>query len=219
MDKSVNALFDRSLDIFAKIVPGLILLLALLISCGSWDDAGRFISSLPSGAWVAVFAAAWLTGFGVQSLGEVNLKLVVCSVKFMRLDRISFFNRRFFDKWLFKEYLFNPKRYDRQLIRYYPRKIGKIRDWYKKTAFFRQHAKPEQQSVVNRLSLVKEACGNVYVALLLATMLIVNQLDFLFVLFNVIIAFFLWRMHSVHVKRQWEYMEAVLALGVPTKQP
>jgi hypothetical protein len=182
-DNWVDALFNRSLDVFGKIGPGLVLLAALFVSLEGQQGVCRFISDLQLGAWVAVFAAAWVTGIAVQSLGEF-----LC------------------------------------LISYWPeRKICETQ-WRTMTTEFRSRKDYQRhKDGYYRLGVIKEACGNTYVALIATAilLLIVGIFDGYFLniaitkiiitsVFYIAIVLLLWRMHCKHVERQNNYLAAVL---------
>lgn len=66
----VDSLYSRLVlrDLFGKIIPGFILLSALLASLE--PVAKVDVKDLPWAAWVLAFGFAWITGFGIQSFGE-----------------------------------------------------------------------------------------------------------------------------------------------------
>lgn len=203
MGNSVNALFDRSLDTFAKIVPGLILLLALVGSLLPWDQAFDYVCKTPEGAWLPVVAVSWVLGFAVQSFGETF-----------------------------------------GLIRYYPCRIDadegtiwmNLDKWYKIKLTFMAIADQEHKDQSGRLSLIKEACGNCYVALLIATLLLLTSKlhqyewsiralahwacsNMLIPILDVAVIAFLCIMHCKHISRQYKYMSAVFKLKTGRRHP
>lgn len=73
-----DALYYRMIlrDFFGKVIPGLIFL-ATLCMCLRWEYAEYskligMIKGLSFFAWLVIFGGAWLTGFGIQGLGEVT---------------------------------------------------------------------------------------------------------------------------------------------------
>lgn len=184
----VNELFSRSLDIFAKVLPGLIVIFALVISLSSIEEAYRRISCLSQGEWFAVIVIAWIVGYAVQSIGEFT-----------------------------------------HLIRYHPKCVT-TEEWYKQMAKFRSSNTYEAYKLAfYRLGLVKEACDNTYVALILAIVWIVvssamecnlaqirltniNADERRILVFIVFLILSLRRMHHVNVDRQYKYLQASLTL-------
>ncbi len=114
----------------------------------------------------------------------------------------------------------------RHLIRYFPKDVEE-KDWRKMTATFRSRSDHGRHKLgYERLVVIKEACGNTYVALSLATALFtadylleknnkIQPLDDLvqglpvYVL-DALIILSLARMHFAHVERQHNFLKSVL---------
>ena len=200
----VDALYSRFLlrDVFGKIIPGLALLLTLGIVLISPDDCKPetcrdIIMRLPFGVWIAIFGAAWIVAFAVQSIGE----------------------------WT-------------KLIRYYPKTYKEDQEWYRLTARFRTH---DDYNIHNqqyeRIVVIKEACGNAYVSLLLSAAIwlldrlwvnwdtlqvsvqtgfeeLIDHIVIVIVVVGVIV--FLRRMHFKHVERGADFLQSVVNRDDPT---
>lgn len=112
-----------------------------------------------------------------------------------------------------------------RIIRYFPNTFT-VEEWYQKTVEFRKRQDYDRhKDVFNRLSLIKEACGNTYLALIMATIIYaftkcaisgevclpVAKVPFFGpIIFEIIIIAALCAMHFRHVDRQYKYMKAVL---------
>lgn len=109
------------------------------------------------------------------------------------------------------------------LIRYHT--YNSNREYYTRRYKFRNQTNPEEHQQLERLVVIKEACGNGYVALGLSAILI--SVNFLIIegcekainyvklywptiVFFVLIIIFLAVMHFIHVMRQDEYMNTIL---------
>jgi hypothetical protein len=71
-----NAFYNGMIlrDFFGKVVPGLILLSAVAV-CVWWEESSlsdltKILGSVSLSGWLAVFGAAWITGFGLRCFGE-----------------------------------------------------------------------------------------------------------------------------------------------------
>ena len=102
------------------------------------------------------------------------------------------------------------------LIRTFPRCIEE-KDFYKKLDAFRENATGHRLQQLERFAVIKEACGNSYVAVLISTILwFVHWLpvgDDLwsdkskFIAAGIFLILYLMKMHFIHVDRQYMYME------------
>jgi hypothetical protein len=63
-------------DLFGKIVPGFIAMIAFGATVTSFKDVSDYVGKMSLGAWIIAIGAGWLGGFVVQSLGEL-LGLIV----------------------------------------------------------------------------------------------------------------------------------------------
>jgi hypothetical protein len=190
----VDALYTRLLlrDLFGKVVPGSILLLAcapLLGLTGSLSEALKSLQEMTIWGWLLLYGFAWITGFAIQSFGESPLLIT---------KRGS-------------------------LIRLFPRDI-KEKDFYKKLDAFRENATGHQLQQLERFAVIKEACGNSYVAVLISTFLWfvhwlpVHRGDLWsdkskFIAAGIFLILYLRQMHFRHVERQHMYMEAGEKVG------
>ena len=68
LDKFYNSFIAR--DLFAKIIPGGILLIT--ITWGLKGDITVPFQELPAWAWLYIFGASYALGFAVQGFGEVG---------------------------------------------------------------------------------------------------------------------------------------------------
>jgi hypothetical protein len=75
---ALDRVYDRLLrDLFARAVPGLLLLLSLAISITSFAEVARTVERATGWMWVLAFGAGWLTAFGILEIGRrVNLVLL-----------------------------------------------------------------------------------------------------------------------------------------------
>ena len=56
-------------DLFGKIVPGLLLVGATLVSIAGVESAGDTLENLGTVPWIALIGASWIVGFVVQEVG------------------------------------------------------------------------------------------------------------------------------------------------------
>jgi len=59
-------------DLLAKIAPGALLLVGVRVAIWSTHQAILDMKELNFGAWLVFAAVAWLTGLGLQGLGELT---------------------------------------------------------------------------------------------------------------------------------------------------
>lgn len=176
-------------DLFAKIVPGMMLLSAMAMSLTSSSSVLTYVASVSFWFWIAIFSAAWIIAFAVQALAE---------------------------------------KYD--LIRYYPKGLEQIQIYDMLIQFYKISSVLEKQQI-ERLVVIKEACGNGYMALSISLLLLVvdgildtynvgtpliqwifSELFRVGHVFIVLLGaiYFLRKMHFIHVDRQHDYMVRVL---------
>lgn len=69
----VDALYSRFMlrDVFGKVVPGAIAILAYALGGGEPRDILKFLSDVPLVAWLFLYGLAWLAGFAVQQIPEL----------------------------------------------------------------------------------------------------------------------------------------------------
>lgn len=188
LDGLFNALYSKLLlrDIFGKIVPGSVVLLAVYVSFflpkDSLKEALDNLQSIPFWIWLFFLGFAWVTAFAVQAIGETT-----------------------------------------GLIRYHREQSNE--EFYAKRHKFNSHATEVERQELERLIVIKEACGNGYLAVSIAILtLLVDKLvdegleQFCQVLkgsphtiaLMVLLTGFLCRMHFIHVTRQGVYMHAII---------
>ena len=70
--QAVEAAYSRFvlLDIFAKVVPGSVVLASTVASLSSWDALLQRLGRMPWWVFLLVLGASWTAAFAVQSLGE-----------------------------------------------------------------------------------------------------------------------------------------------------
>jgi hypothetical protein len=176
-----DSLYDKLIlrDIFGKVVPGTLLISAVVVSLSGPDVTYQLIDKMTFVLWMAVIGFAWLIGFALQYIGE-------------RL----------------------------RLLRTHPpgRDSSETRQaFYPKWAKFQRLATDYEKLHAERLNVIKEACGNASISLLLTSLVFCAKLikdgnmksliALLFVGFVLAIAFCLWRMHIIHVERYGEFVE------------
>ncbi len=75
---SIDRLYDRLIrDLFARVVPGMLILLAIAVSVTSFDEVTAALERASIWMWLLGFGAGWLTAFALVALGRrFNLVLV-----------------------------------------------------------------------------------------------------------------------------------------------
>jgi len=121
-----------------------------------------------------------------------------------------------------------PGRGSFSFIRYYPKSLDQQK-FYDIYIRFRKNASPDEKQQVERLVVIKEACGNGYVAIAISLLLVVvdaihgdsilspvapasSNLWVVVPLLIVAVAvvYYLRQMHFIHVQRQYDYMVQTL---------
>jgi hypothetical protein len=176
-----DAFYQRFLlrDLFAKIVPGLASLFAigaliLGVIFGGLDkvppEIPKKIAELSLGGWLVLIGIGWIAGFAVQSIGEFT-RLIIYYPKRTNWLYCFWAGPKFSDEdsW---ERLFP----DLQINKY---KLKELRERLSRAYFanqweFNQYRHPLTSSWVGdegllpeRMVVIKEACGNAYLALLI----------------------------------------------------
>lgn len=230
-------------DLFAKILPGLMLILAVvtpLLPCPF-----NVISEVPVALWVIVFSIAWVTGFAIQSLGEACGFIRLCPFETSeKLTKLPF------DKILL-DHTTNKIRYDsdKQLLIFkgvmsegektqllklptdksYKKAITALsqkslftdeKERFKYVMKLHNTASLAEKRQYERFIVIKEACGNSYVALLLSLVSLmayaahgILELPAHSWVGLVTIAgaiYLLRRMHFIHVTKQQDYLHCAL---------
>ncbi len=211
-----DAFYERFVlrDLFGKIVPGLIVLLTIgSVSNGTVHFMG-LINSLSVGAWIALIGMAWLQGFAVQSLGEF-LHLIIYYPANNCLFRCAIRNDT--HPWTnILEEIRDIGDLERLRARLAQARFGSDAESYAFSFPVRSQLDEKERKQVERLVVIKEACGNGYVAILISLLILLaaHLLIQPYALSTIAIgsvvmivnAFFLARMHFVHVRRQHEVM-------------
>jgi hypothetical protein len=180
-----DAFYQRFLlrDLFAKIVPGLAILFAIGTLIMGFIPVFEKVAQLSLGGWLVLVGFGWITGFAVQSVGEWRGLIIYYPMRTNRLYRFwvpqAFSNDEQDDK--------NSWRKLFPILQKNKINLNALRDRLARTYFanqweFDQYRYPitsswrENQGLVpERMVVIKEACGNAYVALLIV--LIVSLVD------------------------------------------
>lgn len=169
-------------DLFGKIIPGFVFCGGIYLVLEGLEIVPLVEINLP--LVIVLIGISWILGFCVQSFGE----------------------------WI-------------RVIRYYPISYKKQSDFYTAYLSFQSQATEHEKEDVERFVVIKEACGNLCSALLLTcicfhliflnvcgfTMLryVVSSFWSLYVV-GLLVFYFLFRMHRIHVKRQDDFMKAAI---------
>ncbi len=190
-----DAFYERLLlrDVFGKVIPGLVVLVAIAASASTPSRVLAYADSMSFGVWVIVLGAAWIVAFSIQAFGEKT-----------------------------------------GLIQYYASKWND-EQFYSQSLAFEACADPVQRQQLERFIVIKEACGNGYLAASFALALFVLDRmvesgwswSFLqglkdswhLLLVAVGLVYFLAKMHFIHVERQSTYLETVVRATPSAKQP
>jgi hypothetical protein len=205
-------------DLFGKVIPGFITLTALAAMLFNPQELKSSLHDLSVMGWLAAIGVGWLTGFIIQSLGES------CGLIFYYP----------MNKWLYRPFRSATPRTWPEVLEEL-RKLGtpktaeKLREMnrilssaeFNSSQEFYEFSVPivNQWNVIHsanveRLTVIKEACGNGYVSLLIAfsAFTIKYAADhgrpaqlILGALLLGVGALFLARMHFEHVRRQHYY--------------
>lgn len=114
-----------------------------------------------------------------------------------------------------------PGRCSFSFIRYYPKSLEQ-QQFYDMYIRFHQNALPNEMQQVERLVVIKEACGNGYVAIAISLVLVVVDtilnrvwvvVPFLIVAFAAV--YYLRQMHFICVQREHDYMVQALKTHGP----
>jgi hypothetical protein len=231
----IDSLYRQFLlrDSAGKIIPGLILIAAVCILGLGYFKAtyhvhglgNSFITglvNLPIILWLLIMALGWLIGFAIQSIGEW-CRLILYYPR--RNWAYHFFADVPHTPW--REFLQNPGNNPiemRDRLRPVFFEGNDDFEWYafssKFTSFLDKDATPDEAARIERLVVIKEACGNGYISLTLSAILLTFGFWLLFdrnCLFAVGAALpllagaaALARMHFIHVRRQFHNSVATL---------
>jgi len=220
-----NAFYRRFvlLDLFGKIIPGAIFLITVSWIIVNIGDAYNFYNYFTNlWVWIIFIGISWLTGFAIQGFGEVT----------SRNKHIK--NFRYYPESI----NFNSKlEWVKEIKNYYPElkeKNGETKLdtdlWHKIYIFFHDISNQSQKDNVARFVVIKEACGNGYIALIFSLFLLIfnfvgNIYNFLsgdsllsyfiknnllpsiiIIIFTFIFIISLKKMHKIQVDNQWSYM-------------
>jgi hypothetical protein len=144
--RDLNGLFDAFYtrfvlrDFFAKIIPGLLFLFAMAILLLPSDKRMLYLEKMPVWGWLVIYGFGWIVGFAIQALGEIT-----------RLIRYS------------------PKVYDE--LKKGKAKLEWINDYEIRLEFEEVALKDNDKDKSKiqyheRMTIIKESCGNAYVALI-----------------------------------------------------
>ncbi|MFG1691144.1 hypothetical protein ACGF5M_03130 [Gemmatimonadota bacterium] len=220
-----NAFYSQFVlrDFFGKIGPGFVVLGALALWFVTPKELVVHMQNLGLLFWVTLLPAAWVSGFAVQSFGERGLWWVAQKNN-SRKDKGEKDGETEKGKWRVARI---------PLIYYLPESV-ELMDWYKFLIRLRHYFQKGKYSIehrqVERLNVIKEACGNGYVAVLVgfailslkvghnigryawlggetdwALLYLMPVLLLLFVVMHL-----LRQMHVHHVIRQYEYTRTFL---------
>ena len=205
-------------DFFAKIVPG-----ALLLTCLMYPSIPprEFITSVSASVWLWIFfvGLAWSAGFGVQAFGEIY--------GFIRyypkiLEKMDW-------KQIRAKYPTLKNLDGKNVEGEFDREIGDTNFQEFLDDFDRAPKNPAQTQQRERFVVIKEACGNTYLALMIG--LIKVELDNVILMMTsssikftwsetfthspsmILVAalvYYLYKMHLIHVDRQFRHMMKIL---------
>jgi hypothetical protein len=192
-----DSLYSRLVlrDVFAKMVPGSVVLAAIATTLTSPLEVAQYLRSMSFAAWLLAASLAWILAFAVQAFGE---------------------------RW--------------RLIKYYPDPAengpATLEAFYDVKIAFDQDPPQADKQQVERLIVIKEACGNMYIALSTALLLFLfdGMLDVWrckcqlwpwlwnesrriapVLVLTLAAVYYLRHMHFIHVHRQYAYMLQSLA--------
>lgn len=222
-----DAFYERFIlrDFFGKIIPGFIILSAIGGSLTSQKEVLNVLGDISFGGWLIAIGFAWILGFAVQGFGDITRWIIYYPQPEDRIPRPI--------RWIARREIRDVQR---------GRVFRSDREWYDFNNDFSRNIRnrPEATSVrqqVERFVVIKEACGNSYVAISLSLSIVVlyaiimslvrlykfgsifehislfDRIDMVLGYgLTVLVAFgamvFLGKMHFVHVRRQYEFMAA-----------
>lgn len=183
-----DSLYSRLLlrDFFGKVVPGTIVMVSVSSVSLSASDIFKYYTEASFFLVLLLIGFAWLVAFSVQVLGELT-----------------------------------------HLIKYHTYSTNQ--EFYELRHRFHKNTNTQEHQQLERLVVIKEACGNGYVASSLsAIFLILNllasegcnalinviKLHWPSILIATLFIILLAVMHFIHVRRQDEYMNAILNVSV-----
>lgn len=216
-----GAFYEKFLlrDYFGKVIPGFMALAAVSTLLTSPKGTIEYLSSMSFGAWFIALGIAWIAGVAIQSFGDTSgLILYYRKPK----AEIAVLSRCIAKKEIEQFYV------QKEFVKTSDGKvIGPITetdsDFYTFWTLFDQCTTklPEKKQQRERYVVLKEACGNTYVALIFVFLIIVLRdlinisdiegLKDVAVLASELGAvafgsYTLCRMHFIHVRRQDEMM-------------
>lgn len=183
----VDALYTKFLlrDIFGKTIPGLIFLFFSGAAAVEIREIFEFIANQSLFSWLLTIGIGWLSGFAVQSAGEAFHLILFYPTTITEVWwPSSFIARQIFNQNPVQN--FNIDRYyeyldqvkadqDAAFVNF---SFESDNSWYQyaniyhKASEEKKAVKGEIKSVRERMVVIKEACGNVYVSLLLSLIFI-----------------------------------------------
>lgn len=213
-----DALYRQFLlrDVFGKVIPGLILLTAIAATFDGFATVGKTINSMSFESVVLAIGIGWLAGFAVQSLGELSSLIIYfpkIHVLFQMISRLKLRPWRDIRAEIISIEDIQTVR-DRLHVAYFETE----QDWFEfRNPLFSELSENNPFAVrqIERLIVIKEACGNGYVSLLVSLLPIylATRADPFSPIILVVILLFaviLGRMHFKQVERQYSiYVEFV----------
>jgi hypothetical protein len=86
-ESAVERLYDRVVrDLFARAMPGVMVLAALATSVTSLDETSTYLKEMPGWMWLAAFGVGWLLSFALLAIGR-RFNLVVDAGDSMTADQ------------------------------------------------------------------------------------------------------------------------------------
>ncbi|MHC4478969.1 MAG: hypothetical protein ACYS9T_10970 [Planctomycetota bacterium] len=207
-----QSLYSRFIlrELLGKMMPGGIVMLSCVV--GILDLLDKDIIAfflgcprLPFGIWIYLFGISWLFGLGIQQVGERSWRPI----------RLRYFPDKEFRESYEGYHIANE--------------TEELRTWYELSVKFENSSpKPRQQQQLERLGIIKDACGisgySIAISLVLLSLstflkrvsdigdwfknIIIPFLPGIMLLFVICVALLL--MHRAHVKREYLLMISVV---------
>lgn len=203
----VDAIYSRFLlrDMVGKVVPGSILLFAIIGSFLEKNDVLQLVGKTGFFAALVLISMAWVMAFSIQAFGE-------------RLGLIRYFPK------IPKDEISNGCVIDDK---------ARFKRYYQKIILFNKHATSLERMERERLLVIRESCGNTYVSLIFSFVVFItaycirtyvyvdisaifpkNPVYFLPAVVSVLPAIICLRyMHNQYVGRHSEYLNTILSLN------
>jgi len=194
----IESLYNRFLlrDFFGKIIPGSILIIIITSALIDYNDFWKFLNYLKEiWLWIFFIGISWIIGFTIQSIGEI----------------IPFRNIKL--RYYPESYIINDKQINLD-----------DNKWFNMYLYFKNEASDKENQEFERFVVIKEACGNGYIAFLIILIIIIINIVFAFfqkysllssyirhhpvesifiIASTIIVIISLRLMHTRHVQRQF----------------